>query len=269
MHYVPMNIALPIAPLRYWFLILFACIAMAGPGAAPAQTAARPPLVLAAASLQESLEAASDAWAAKGHARPRLAFASSSALVRQILAGAPADLFISADVQAMNQVAAARRVDLRSRQTLARNQLALIAPSRSRALPDLRSGASLAAALGRDGRLAMGDPASVPAGRYARAALTTLDLWPAVANRLALGDNVRAALSLVERGEAPLGIVYATDARASGTVRLVALFPAASHPPIVYPVARLSASASRDAEPFRRFLVGREGRAIFTRFGFH
>ena len=114
----------------------------------------------------------------------------------------------------------------------------------------------------------MADPDAVPAGRYAKAALTSLDVWPQVAGKLARGENVRGALVLVERGETPFGIVYATGARASARVRVVGVFPAASHPAITYPIAALRTSTSPETEGFRRFLVSRAGKAIFTRHGF-
>lgn len=236
--------------------------------APPALAATRGPLVLAAASLQESLSAAADAWAAKGHARPVLSFAASSVLARQAAAGAPADLFVSADGEWMDFLAQRRLIDPRSRATLVGNALVLVAPRASPVRLALRRGAPLAAALGPAGRLAMADPDSVPAGRYGRQALESLALWAAVAPRVARAENVRAALALVARGAAPLGVVYATDARAEPAVRIVAAFPAASHAPIVYPLARLTGSTDPEAEGFRRFLLSAEGQAVFRRFGF-
>ncbi|MCH7629801.1 MAG: molybdate ABC transporter substrate-binding protein [Proteobacteria bacterium] len=134
-------------------------------------------------------------------------------------------------------------------------------------LPYARPGFPLARALGAD-RLAMGDPDAVPAGIYGKQALTRLGVWPQVEGKLARAENVRAALALVARGEAPLGVVYATDARAEPRVRVVGVFPPASHAPIVYPIARLKQASSADAEPFRRFLLSGEGKALFRRFGF-
>lgn len=232
--------------------------------ATPARAA---PLVFAASSLQESLSAAAQAWAAQGHERPVLSFAASSALARQIEAGAPADLFLSADEEWMDHLAARGFVRRGSRVTLLSNRLVLIAPAQSHTMIRIRRGFPIAQAL-EGGRLALADPAAVPAGRYARAALESLGVWPAVASQLIPAENVRAALAFVERNEAPLGIVYATDALASHKVRVVGIFPAGSHPPIRYPVALLTSAASSDAEPFRRFLLSRAGRAIFARFGF-
>ncbi|QUM73690.1 molybdate ABC transporter substrate-binding protein [Sphingopyxis granuli] len=237
-------------------------------GLAPAATAAeRGPVVMAAASLQEALTAAADAWAAKGHARPLLSFAGSSALARQIVAGAPADLFLSADEPWMDAVAKAGLLRPGTRTTLLGNRLVLVGPASGRLRLTPAPGFPLARALG-GGRLALADPDAVPAGKYAKAALTALGVWRGVAGRLAPAENVRAAMALVEHGAAPLGIVYVTDARASKRVRIVGVFPTSSHPPIRYPVALLKASRHPDAMGFRNFLASREGRAIFARYGF-
>ncbi|CAN5214313.1 molybdate ABC transporter substrate-binding protein [soil metagenome] len=225
------------------------------------------PLVLAAASLQESLTEATAIWTAKRHPRPVLSFAASSVLARQIGAGAPADLFISADEPWMDDVAAKGFVRPGTRTSFLTNMLVLIAPVSSRTSLTIRRGFPLARALG-NGRLAMADPDTVPAGKYGKAALTALGVWLQVGAKVAPAETVRAALALVERGETPLGIVYATDAKASKGVRIVGTFPAASHPPITYPIALLTTATSRDAEPFRRFLISREGKAIFARYGF-
>ncbi|HET6524639.1 molybdate ABC transporter substrate-binding protein [Sphingopyxis sp.] len=235
--------------------------------APPAIAQERGPVVLAAASLQESLSEAANAWAAKGHAKPVLSFAASSALARQVIAGAPADLFLSADEPWMDAVAKADMLRAGTRATLLGNRLVLIAPAGSRARLTIARGFPLARALGA-GRLALADPDAVPAGKYAKAALTRLGVWSGVADRLAPAENVRAAMALVERGAAPLGIVYATDARASKAVRVVGVFPASSHPPIRYPVALLKASRHKDAAAFRAFLFSKQGRAIFARHGF-
>jgi molybdate transport system substrate-binding protein len=240
-------------------------MAIASPAAAAEEP--KPPLVLAAASLQESLTAAAGAWAARRHSNPILSFAASSALARQIEAGAPADLFISADEEWMDYVQDKGLVRPGTRVSFLGNRLVLIAPATSRGVLAIRPGFALAAALG-SGRLALADPDAVPAGKYAKAALTSLGVWASLEPRLARAENVRAALAFVERGEAPYGIVYETDAKASKKVRVVARFPEASHPPISYPVAALTGGASRDAEAFRRFLVSPSGKAMFRRYGF-
>ncbi|NJC34203.1 molybdate transport system substrate-binding protein [Sphingomonas jejuensis] len=234
------------------------------PGTVRAQ---RAPVVLAAASMQEALTAAADAFARTGQPRPVLSFAASSALARQIIGGAPADLFVSADEPWMDQLAARGLIAPRSRATLVSNRLVLVAGRGFRGPLVIRPRFPLAQALG-SGRLAIGDPAGVPAGRYARAALQRLGVWASLADRLAPAESVRAALALVERGAAPLGIVYATDVREASGVRVIGTFPAASHPPIRYPIARVARSANPAAERFRRFLLGREARAIFRRHGF-
>jgi len=249
--------------LRRCFALLLLLLAMLS----PAQAQPRGPVVLAAASLQEGLSEAADRWAALGHARPVLSFAGSSALARQIAAGAPADLFISADEEWMDYVAARKLLRPGSRTAFLSNRLVLIAPVDSRLRLAIGRGFPIARALGT-GRLAMADPAAVPAGKYGRAALTKLGVWPGVAGRIASAENVRAALALVERGEAPLGIVYATDAKASARVRIVGVFPTASHPPILYPMALLRTARNRDANAFRRFLLSPQGKAIFVRHGF-
>ncbi|MBX9886094.1 MAG: molybdate ABC transporter substrate-binding protein [Novosphingobium sp.] len=235
--------------------------------ASPAHAEARGPLVLAAASLQEALTAAADSWARKGHARPVLSFAASSTLARQIEAKAPADLFFSADQEWMDYLAARNLIVAATRADVLTNRLVIVAPANSRVSLAVRPGFALAAALG-GGKLALADPDAVPAGRYAKDALTSLKVWPSVEGSVARAENVRAALALVARGAAPLGIVYATDARAQGAVRVAGWIPAAAHKPITYPLARLAAATHPDAEGFRRFLLSAEGKGIFCRYGF-
>ncbi|WP_436828174.1 molybdate ABC transporter substrate-binding protein [Sphingomonas sp. DT-207] len=216
------------------------------------------PLVLAAASLQDAMRAAADAWAAKGHTAPVCSFAASSALARQILAGARADLFVSADEPWMDEVERAGRIVAGTRSIVAGNALVIVRPA----------GAAVEGPVLGGGRIAIADPDAVPAGRYAKAALEHLGLWEQAEPRLVRAENVRATLALVERGAAQWGLVYATDARASDKVQVAQVLPAESHPPIRYPVARLSASRSPDAEPFRQFLLAPEGQSILRRFGF-
>lgn len=232
-----------------------------------AMARAKPPLVLAAASLQESLTEAAAAWSAEGHSRPILSFAASSALARQIEAGAPADLFISADESWMSVVERKGLLRPATRARFVANRLVLVAPASSRIRLVVRPGFPIAHLLG-SGRLAMADPDAVPAGKYGKAALIKLGVWADIAPRVVRAENVRAALALVERGAAPLGIVYATDARASKAVRIVGVFPPGSHPPITYSLATLAKSTSADAEGFRRFLLSRQAQAIVARHGF-
>lgn len=248
--------------LRALALLALLCVPLA-----PAAAQQRGPLLLAAASLQEAMTAAADAWAARGHPRPVLSFAGSSALARQIRAGAPADLFVSADEDWMDDVEKAGLIMRGTRANLAGNRLVLVRPANARLSLRIGRNMPIARALG-DGRLAMANPDSVPAGKYGKAALTALGVWPSVAPKVARADNVRAALALVERGATPLGIVYATDARAGNGVAIVGAFPESSHAPIRYPLARLTASRHRDAEGFRRFLLSSAGRSILKRYGF-
>lgn len=246
---------------------IFLFAALTSVAIAPARAEEKGPLVLAAASLQESLTDAANAWTARRHPRPILSFAGSSALARQIGAGAPADIFISADEPWMDEVAQKGLVRPGTRVSFLVNRLVLIAPAGSAARIAIRKGFPLDKALG-NGRLAMADPDAVPAGKYGKASLTALGVWSSVEGRIARAENVRAALALVERGEAPFGIVYATDAMASKGVRTIGVFPANTHPPITYPIAVLKSATSRDAEPFRRFLISSAGKAIFARYGF-
>lgn len=249
--------------LRSILLVVLACFVSTG----AAQAESRGPLVLAAASLQEAMTDAADAWAARGHSRPVISFAGTSALARQIEAGAPADLFVSADEAWMDYVSSKGLIRKETRISFLSNRLVLIAPSDSSIRLSIRRGFPIARALG-DGRLSMANPDAVPAGKYGKAALTSLGVWSDVQAKVASAENVRAALALVERGAAPLGVVYATDARASSRVRVVGTFPASSHPAITYPVALLRSSTHRDAEAFRKFLTSDDGLAIFTRRGF-
>jgi molybdate transport system substrate-binding protein len=236
-------------------------------GALPARAQSAAPVVLAAASLQEALGEAADAWARQRHPRPVLSFAGSSALARQVEASAPADLFISADEAWMDHIDQRGLLASGSRRVIAGNRLVLIAPLDSPVKLRIAKGFPLARALGA-GRLAMADPAAVPAGRYGRAALEALGVWAVVDPRVVRSENVRAALALVERGEAPLGIVYATDAAASRKVRVVGVFPASSHPPIRYPAAQLKTAKAKDASAFLAFLGSRQARVILARHGF-
>ncbi len=234
-----------------------------------AQREERGPIVLAASSLQEAMEKAADLWAAQGNPRPVLSIAASSALARQIESGAPADIFLSADEGWMD---ALEREDLLrpgTRRTLLGNSLVLIARIDAPRTVTPPSGElrGLADSLGT-GRLAMGDPSGVPAGRYTKAALENLGQWDALKYRIAPAENVRAALALIERGAAPRGIVYGTDAAASNRVRVEFVIPEESHPPIRYPIALLARSQSPDAEELATWLATPEAFAIFVRHGF-
>ncbi|MCX5481279.1 molybdate ABC transporter substrate-binding protein [Kaistia geumhonensis] len=225
-------------------------------------------VVFAAASLKDALGAAVEAYEAKSGGKVVVSYAGSSQLARQIEAGAPADLFISADLDWMDELDKKDLIDPASRVTLLGNTLVLVAPKASTASLVIAPGFPLAEALGADGKLAMAAVASVPAGKYGKAALEKLGVWAAVAPHVAEADNVRAALAYVARGEAPFGIVYGTDARAEPDVRVVGTFPEDSHKPIVYPLARIKASTNPGAEAFLAFLRSAEARAIFEGAGF-
>ena len=235
--------------------------------ALPAHAQAPEPVtVFAAASLKTALEEAARPFTAQTGISVRFSFAASSALARQIEAGAPADLFISADVDWMDYVAARNLVRPDTRRDLLGNRIVLVAPADGPAAVDLKPGALDLALKG--GRLSVASVATVPAGRYGRAALESLGLWGEVSGRLAEAENVRAALAFVARGETPLGVVYATDAAAEPRVKVVARFPEGSHPPIVYPAA-LTTTARGD-EPARFLAALRSPAAVarFTRDGF-
>jgi molybdate transport system substrate-binding protein len=220
---------------------------------APAQEP-RPVLFFAAASLQTSLNAIAADWTRETGKRVTFSYAASSALARQIEQGAPADLFASADLDWMDWAQQRGLIDAGTRRALLGNTLVLIEPAdRPATNLTIAPGFPLAAAIGEQ-RLATGNPQSVPVGRYAQAALTALGVWGEVAPRLAGTENVRAALALVARGEARFGIVYATDARTEPRVRVVGTFPAASHPPIVYPFAVTATSTNPDARAFLDYL---------------
>ncbi len=250
---------------RRLFLAALAGLALAAPAAATAQVKA-PVTVFAAASLKNVLDEVGKAYTAKTRAPVRFSYAASSALARQIEQGAPADLFLSADSQWMDYLAQRRLIVAASRRDLLSNHLALIAPAASKLAIRIGKGMPLAAALGT-GRLAMAGP-EVPAGKYGQASLTSLGVWDSVKDRLARAENVRAALAFVARGETPLGIVYDTDARIEPAVRIVGLFPDASHPPIVYPAALIAASTNPGARAFLDYLRSPPAAAVFRRYGF-
>jgi molybdate transport system substrate-binding protein len=225
--------------------------------------------VLAAASLTDALEAIGTAYREEAGEDIRFSFASSSTLARQIEAGAPADIFISANEEWMDYLDERSLVRADTRAEPIGNVLVLVAPADS-PMTDVAvdSSLDLAALLGPDGRIAVGDPAHVPAGAYAEDALRSLGLWEAAESRLAPALDVRGALALVEQGEAPLGIVYATDAAVSDGVKVVGVFPEASHAPITYPFALLASSQSEEAERFFAYATGAPGLAVFERYGF-
>jgi len=240
-------------------LILASLAMLASSGLALAR---EPVLVFAAASTRDAME---DAIAAHGNEAVKGVYAASSALTRQIMDGAPASMFLSANTIWADELDRAGL--LADRRDFLRNRLVVAAPAGARA-PSITKAADLSLALGEE-RLAMGEVKSVPVGVYGRQALTNLGVWDALRNRVAQASNARAVLLLVERGEAPLGIIYATDARASSQVRSLWSIPHAAHDPVLYPLALTRTAANKPgATDFLRFLASSEGRAIFARHGF-
>jgi molybdate transport system substrate-binding protein len=244
--------------------VLLAAALLAG-FARPA--AAADVLVFAAASLKNALDDAIADYAKRTGTKVDASYAASGPLAKQIENGAPADIFISADLDWMDEVAKQNMIKPESRQDLLGNTLVLVTAKDNPIQITLAPGADLKGAL-KGGRLAVGDPQSVPAGKYGQAALEKLGLWASVEPQLARADSVRSALALVSRAEAPLGIVYATDAAADTGVRIAAEFPASSYPAIIYPVALIKASSNPGAKPFLDYLESPAAVPFFTKQGF-
>jgi len=244
------------------------CAALASAAPASAVEADRGHIVVfAASSLTDALQELGADFDKSTGIEVKLSFAASSALARQIESGAPADVFFSADVDWMDYLQSRKLIQAESRHDILGNRLVLIAPAESGVKLKIAPHFALLQALGPGGRLATGDPDSVPVGRYARAALTALGVWDSVANRLVRAENVRAALVFVDRGEAPLGIVYKTDALIDKGVRIVDTFPAETHAPITYPIA-LTIGGKSDAAKFTAYLSAPAAEAVFVKYGF-
>jgi molybdate transport system substrate-binding protein len=250
-------------PTRRHLIAAAACLLVG----VPAARAADEVTVFAAASLKNALDAVSAAWTESTRNKAVISYAASSALAKQIEQGAPADVFFSADLDWMNYLGEKNLIDKAGVTRLLGNDIVLIAPKDSSLAAEIAPGFDLAGLLG-EGRLAMGDVKSVPAGKYGKAALETLGVWASVEGKLAQAENVRAALKLVATGEAPLGIVYRTDAGAEPAVRILGVFPADSHPEIVYPVARVAASRNEAAAFFIDFVTSPAATQIFKAQGF-
>jgi molybdate transport system substrate-binding protein len=262
--------------IRRSVLAAMAALALAACGqkeaAAPATPAPAPEAavrVFAASSLTDVLKTIGDAYAAKGHPTPILNFAGSSELARQIEQGAEADMFLSADEKWMDYLAGKNLIDPATRASLLTNRLVLISPADRPIKVEIKDGMNLKAAL-KGGKLVIANPDSVPAGRYAKEALEHFKAWAGVEKDTARAENVRAALRFVETGEAAAGIVYATDAKASGEEKVVTVgeFPADSHTPITYPVAIVAGKSEGPAKGFKEFLASPEARAAFESAGF-
>ena len=252
---------------RRLVLAAAAAISLAGTSAARAEDTVT---IFAAASLTDAMRSLGQEWAARGHPAPRISLAASSALARQIEQGAPADLFMSADEAWMDYLQQRNLIVNDTRSSPIGNSLVLIAPADAARPVTLTRETNLLALLGPNGRIATGDPTHMPVGRYAQAALTWMGQWDAISPRLARADNVRAALLLVERGEAPYGIVYGTDAAISRGVRVVGTFPVGSHTPVTYPFALTRrAEGNAAARALLAYLTGPEARPTWQRFGFN
>jgi molybdate transport system substrate-binding protein len=242
-------------------------LALAAAGLSAHAQEPRPVLFFAAASLQTALTAIASEWQKTTGKRVTFSFAASSALARQLEQGAPADLFASADLNWMDWSEQRKLIRADTRRTLLGNSLVLITPKENASALKIGPGFALAAAIG-DSRLATGNPQSVPVGRYAQQALTSLGVWSEVGPRIAGADNVRAALALVARGEARYGIVYLTDARTEPRVRVVDTFPSTSHAPILYPFAMTARSSNPEAPAVLAYLASPAAVKIFESEGF-
>jgi molybdate transport system substrate-binding protein len=249
---------------RILAILAIAAVHLCGAGACRAQDVS----VFAAASLTNAITEIGEKFAAQGLGGIKPAYAASSTLAKQIENGAPADVFMSADLEWMDYLAAKGLIVAASRVNLVGNTLVLVAPADANT-PDIHIGSGVSIArLAGEGRIATGDPDHVPVGKYARQAFEKLGQWAEIEPKLARMDSVRAALALVERGEVPFGIVYATDAALSKKVKVVATFPDTLHPPIVYPAALVAGRDSAAGRAFMDFLSRPEAKGIFAKYGF-
>jgi molybdate transport system substrate-binding protein len=260
---IPRLRSLTLRDLLVWSLLLLAV----GAWITDASAQQNKLVIFAAASLKDALNEANAAFQRDKGQETTTSYAASSTLAKQVEAAAPADIFISADLDWMDYLAKKNLIKPDTRANLLGNQLVLIAPANSAAKLDIAPSFPLAQALG-SGRLAIADPSAVPAGKYGKAALEALGVWPSVADRLAPAENVRATLLLVSRGEAPFGIVYRTDAASDKAVKIVAAFPADTHPPIIYPIAVVASSTNPGAAGYVAYLKSPAARPIFEKQGF-
>lgn len=261
---------------RRLVLVSLACASLLAPAyaqdARPAATAApqtqgKTLTVFAAASMKNALDEVNAAYAAKTGTKVTASYAASSALAKQLEQGAPADAFISADLDWMDYSAGKKTINAASRVNLLGNKIVLIAPKDSKlGTVTIGQGFDLAKLAG-DGKIATGDVKAVPVGKYAKAALEKLGAWQAAEPKFAMAESVRAALALVSRGEANLGIVYETDAKVDSGVKIIGAFPAESHPPIIYPIAA-TATAKPEAANYLAFLRSDAAKAVFEKYGF-
>ena len=242
---------------------MIALLMVAAPGARGADDV----VVFAAASLKNALDGINAEWEAETGKAATISYAASSALAKQIEEGAPADIFISADLAWMKYLSDKKLTNVATEKQLLGNSLVLIAPADTQAQAAIAPNFDLAGLVG-DGKLAMADVMAVPAGKYGKAALESLGVWASVEGKVAQAENVRAALKLVAVGEAALGIVYASDAVSEPGVRVLGTFPEGSHPPIVYPLALTAASKNPDAAAFAQYLQSAKAAAVFKAEGF-
>jgi molybdate transport system substrate-binding protein len=223
--------------------------------------------VFAAASMKTAIDQIGQAWKTQAHKNMVATYGSSATLAKQIEQAAPADIFISADLDWMDYLVGKNLIKTESRKNLASNSLVVIAAKGSRLAVKLESAPNITEILG-DEKLALGEIKSVPAGKYAKTAFDKLGLWRTVESRVVMQDNVRSALALVARGEAKLGVVYGSDAASESKVEVVATFPETSHAPIIYPAAVIASSSNPDADIFLDFLTSQDARLIFKENGF-
>jgi molybdate transport system substrate-binding protein len=256
---------------RTWIGQLAATVAAAllawGPPQSSAQAQGGEIVVFAAASLKNALDAVNAQWQKETGKKASISYAASSALAKQIEQGAPAQMFISADLDWMDYLAGKSLIKADTRSNLLGNRIVLIAPKDKAQPVDIKPGFDLAKILG-GGRLSMANVASVPAGKYGKAALEKLGVWASVSNSIAQAENVRAALLLVSRGEAPAGIVYQTDAAADPGVAIIGVFPEDTHPPVIYPIALTASSSNPDAAAFLAYIRSPKAKPIFEAQGF-
>lgn len=234
----------------------------------PIESRAQTVTVFAAASLTDALKDEAALWVKQGHPAATLSFGSSSTLAKQIEQGAPANIFASADEKWMDDMASKNQIVPDTRKDLLGNDLVLIVPASKPTHVTIKQGFDLARLLGANGRLAVGDPAHVPVGLYAKQALEKLGIWDSVSSKIAATADVRSGMLLVEQAEAPAGIVYSTDAAVSRKVMIAGTFPASSHDPITYPFAIVKAGDTPAARAFLTFLEGPQAKAIWVKRGF-
>jgi molybdate transport system substrate-binding protein len=256
-----MSVFLRLRPILAAFIIALAAFA------APRPASADDVLVFAAASLKNALDDAAGSFQQHGGAKVNVSYAASSALAKQIESGAPADIFILADLDWMNDVQTHNMIQPSTRTNLLGNELVMVEPADSTMKVDIKPGFPLVSLLG-DNHLAMADPDAVPAGKYGKAALQKLGVWDAVESKVARAEDVRAALLFVSRKEAPLGIVYQTDAAADKGVKIAGVFPPDTYPPIIYPIALTASTKNPDAVKFLAFLHSSDAKPFFVKQGF-